>query len=58
MQSLYKYYDNVIASFVKNFDAVGFLFEFVETFNVNLISIFQHSKEGDALQEINMIYSS
>ena len=28
------------------------------TFNVKLISIFHDSKEGDAMQEINMIYSS
>ena len=45
MQSLYKYYDNVIASFVKNFDAVGFLFEFVETFNVNLIQFFMAQRK-------------
>ena len=58
MQSLYKYYDNVITTIVKNFDRIEFLLEFVETFNVKLISIFHDSPEGDAMQEINVIYSS
>ena len=58
MISLYKYYDNVITTFVKNYDRIWFLLEFVKTFNVKLISIFHDSKEGDAMQEINMIYSS
>ena len=58
MISLYKYYDNVITTFVKNYDRIWFLLEFVKTFNVKLISIFHDSKEGDTMQEINMIYSS
>ena len=58
IKSLYNYYDNVITSFAKNYDRIWFLLEFVKTFNVNLISIFHDSKEGDAMQEINMIYSS
>ena len=58
IKSLYNYYDNVITSFAKNYDRIWFLLEFIRTFNVNLISIFHDSKEGDAMQEINMIYSS
>ena len=58
IKSLYDYYDNVITSFAKNYDRIWFLLEFVKTFNVNLISISHDSKEGDAMQEINMIYSS
>ena len=58
MQSLYKYYDNVITAFVKNIDEILFLLEFIGTFNVKLISIFHDSKEGDGMQEIDMIYSS
>ena len=58
MLSLYKYYDNVITTFVRNYDRIWFLLEFVETLNVKLISVFHDSKEGDAMQEINMIYSS
>ena len=47
MQSLYKYYDNVITAFVKNIDEILFLLEFIGTFNVKLISILQDSQEGD-----------
>ena len=58
IKSLYNYYDNVITSFAKNYDRIWFLLEFVEKFNVNLISIFHDSKEGDVMKEINMISSS
>ena len=58
MQSLYKYYNNVLTTFAKNFDRILFLLKLVETFNVKLISIFHDPKEGDVMQEINMIYSS
>ena len=47
MQSLYKYYDNVITAFVKNIDKILFLLEFIGSFNVKLISILHDSKEGD-----------
>ena len=58
MPSLYKYYDNVLTTLAKNVDRILFLLKLVETFNVKIISIFHDTKEGDAMQEINMIYSS
>ena len=56
MLSLYKYYDNVNAAFVKNLDRILFLLNFVQRLNVKLILIFHYSKESDGMQEINMIY--
>ena len=56
-QSLYKYYDNIITTFIRNFEKILFLLEFAETFNANLVSIFHDLKEGDGMQETNMIYS-
>ena len=58
MQSVYKYYDNVITTFVKNYDEILFLLQFIGTFNVKLVSIFHDSKEGDAMLQINVIHSS
>ena len=54
IKSLYNYYDNVITSFAKNYERIWFLLESVEKFNVNLISIFRSTKEGDVMQEINI----
>ena len=59
VQSLYKYYDNVLSSGVgKNWDRIEFLYKFVRTFNVKLVSIFYDSKEADIMEEINTIFSS
>lgn len=58
MPSLYKHYDNVRKTLAKNVDRILFLLKLVETFNVKIISIFHDTKEGDALKEINKIYSS
>ena len=59
LQSLYKYYDNVLSSGVgKNWDRIEFLYKFVRTFNVKLVSIFYDSKEVDIMEEINTISSS
>ena len=59
VQSLYKYYGNVISSSLgKNWKRIEFLYTFVRTFNVKLVSIFHDSKEVDIMKEINTISSS